>query len=118
MTPEIAAEGRRLLEANRDRDTGLTMGSDAELAAWLWAHRSNLVQCAENDRKLAWRELNEATLEAALSESMALAERLSSLSRIVRRALACHQLEKLEDARRYLDDEPTPQRAGETEREG
>lgn len=30
--------------------------------------------------------------------------RLAALSRIVRRALASHQLEKLEDARPYLDD--------------
>jgi len=32
--------------------------------------------------------------------------RLAALSRIIRRALACGQLEKLEDARPYLDDEP------------
>lgn len=33
-------------------------------------------------------------------------QRLEAISRIVRRAIACGQLEKLEDAKRYLDDEP------------
>lgn len=33
------------------------------------------------------------------------AEALAGLRRIVRRALACGQLEKLEDAKRYLDDD-------------
>lgn len=33
-------------------------------------------------------------------------QRLEAISRIVRRALACGQLEKLEDARRYLSDPP------------
>lgn len=32
--------------------------------------------------------------------------RLAALSRIIRRTLACGQLEKLEDAKRYLDDAP------------
>ncbi len=33
-------------------------------------------------------------------------QRLTALSRIIRRTLACGQLEKLEDARSYLNDEP------------
>lgn len=43
MTPEAAAEGRRLLDAflpYRHR-AGVT------LAAWLWANREELVRCAE-----------------------------------------------------------------------
>lgn len=35
-----------------------------------------------------------------------LRERLTAISRIVRRALASGQLEKLEDAKKYLSDEP------------
>lgn len=40
----------------------------------------------------------------AVEELLELRDRLAALSRIVRRALASHQLEKLEDARPYLDD--------------
>jgi hypothetical protein len=44
----------------------------------------------------------------AVEELLELRIRLAALSRIVRRALACGQMEKLEDARPYLDEEHEP----------
>lgn len=46
-------------------------------------------------------------------------EKLAALSRIIRRALACGQLEKLEDAKRYLDDanQPAPTETGPCEKD-
>lgn len=67
--------------------------------------------------QLALRDQRISVLESQLSEAELCCghDRLAALSRIIRRTLACGQLEKLEDARPYLDDQPTPQRAGETE---
>jgi hypothetical protein len=45
-------------------------------------------------------------LHVARENAAALAVRVEALSRIVRRALASGQLEKLEDAKPYLSDEP------------
>lgn len=44
MTPTIAAEGKRLLEAYRERPA---TDAQLELAFWLWKHSEELVRCAE-----------------------------------------------------------------------
>lgn len=51
---------------------------------------------------------------APIDTAPALRDRLAALSRIVRRALSSHQLEKLEDARPYLDDADQPTVTGVT----
>ena len=51
----------------------------------------------------ACRLANESQLHEADAEIGRLREQVAALSRIVRRTLACGQLEKLEDARPYLD---------------
>lgn len=58
----------------------------------------------------AWLVLMAKNPEQAARAAHLLRQRLVAVSRIVRRALASHQLEKLEDAKPYLDDaeQPTP----------
>lgn len=63
------------------------------------------------DSELRWAQeqlesLREMTIDRDehLAKTIEQRDRLAALSRIIRRALACGQLEKLEDARRYLDD--------------
>lgn len=44
MTPEAAAEGRRLLETDK---TDPALSAEFDLKKWLWANREELVRCAE-----------------------------------------------------------------------
>ena len=50
----------------------------------------------------------QGSLKCEATELALARERLAALSRIIRRTLACGQLEKLEDARPYLGEEPAP----------
>ena len=61
-----------------------------------------LEQQLETEREC--RLANEAQLHKADAELGRLREQVRALSRIVRRTLACGQLEKLEDAKPHLDD--------------
>lgn len=109
----LAADVRPALKNRLEQLEASWVKATAEADAWrFWAaqkHGASLASDAAARENVdgAARFINDARVRLQ-KELHTATERLSVISRIVRRSLECGQLEKLEDARRYLDDADQP----------